>query len=52
LVNFAKFAGCAYVGLDEENNMEVSYKGKSIKYKLLQVLEFNSKRYLSSLENK
>jgi len=44
LANFAKYAGCAYIGLDEENHMEVSYKGKTLKYKLLQVLEFNSKR--------
>ena len=44
LANFAKFAGCAYMGLDDDNRMTVSYKKKTYKFKLLQVLEFNSKR--------
>lgn len=46
LVNFAKFSGCEYVGMDEDNNMQVSFKGKILKFRLLQVLEFNSKRYV------
>lgn len=44
LVNFAKFSGCEYLGMDEDNRMQISYKGKTSKFKLLQVLEFNSKR--------
>jgi hypothetical protein len=37
------------MGLDEENNMLIAYKGKNHKYKLLNVLEFNSKRYKQPL---
>jgi len=44
LVNFAKFTGCEYLGMDEDNRMQISFKGKTSKFKLLHVLEFNSKR--------
>jgi len=44
LVNFAKFVGCEYIGMDDEGRMTISFKNKQHKFKLLQVLEFNSKR--------
>ena len=45
LVNFAKYCGIEYLGSDEEQNMMVSYEGVIHKYKLLNVLEFNSSRF-------
>mmetsp|Transcript_33105 Transcript_33105/g.29999 ORF Transcript_33105/g.29999 Transcript_33105/m.29999 type:complete len:218 (+) Transcript_33105:1162-1815(+) len=53
LANFARFSGCKFIGIDEDNNMMVEFREKQYKYKLLQVLEFNSKRKRMSviLEN-
>lgn len=45
LVNFARFCGVEYRGIDEQNNMCVKYNETLYKYELLQILEFNSKRY-------
>lgn len=44
LVNFAKFVGAEFTGIDDNNNMEVNLKGKKLKFQLLHVLEFNSTR--------
>lgn len=44
LVNFAKFVGSEFVGIDEDNNMEINFKGTRMKFQLLHVLEFNSAR--------
>ena len=44
LVNFAKFVGAEFMGIDDNNNMEVNLKGKTLKFQLLHVLEFNSTR--------
>lgn len=33
-----------FTGIDEHDNMSVSFKGKTRKFKLLHVLEFNSTR--------
>ena len=44
LVNFAKFVGSEFIGMDEDNNMEINFKGKTMKFRLLHVLEFNSAR--------
>ncbi len=44
LLNFAKFCGFEYLGKDESSNMKITYNGNIEKYKLLEVLEFNSDR--------
>ena len=44
LVNAAKFFGYTYVGRDEENNVEVHTNGRIEKYKLLNLIEFDSTR--------
>jgi phospholipid-transporting ATPase len=44
LVNFARFMGYEFRGIDEFNNMVIRIKGKEVKYKLHHVLEFNSTR--------
>jgi magnesium-transporting ATPase (P-type) len=44
LVNAAKFFGVVFKKRDEDNNMVVDYRGVQLKYKLLNVLEFNSTR--------
>lgn len=44
LVNAAKFFGVVFKKRDEDNNMVIDYRGKELKYKLLNVLEFNSTR--------
>jgi len=44
LVNFAKFVGAEFAGIDENNNMEVNLKGQKLRFQLLHVLEFNSTR--------
>ena len=44
LVNFAKFVGAEFIGIDDENHMEIDIKGKRQKFQLLHVLEFNSTR--------
>jgi len=49
LVNFAKFCGVEYRGMDENNVMSVKFEGKLFEYKLLYVLEFNSTRKRASV---
>ena len=44
LVNAAKFFGVVFKKRDEDNNMVIDYRGVELKYKLLNVLEFNSTR--------
>jgi len=44
LVNAAKFFGVEFKKRDEDNNMVVDFKGRQLKYKLLNILEFNSTR--------
>lgn len=44
LVNFAKFVGAEFIGLDDNNNITINLKGKVLKFQLLHVLEFNSTR--------
>ena len=44
LLNFARYIGFKYTGIDDENFMCVEFKGKVIKKKLLYVLEFTSDR--------
>lgn len=44
LINFAKFAGYEFCGVDDFNRMMVSVKGVVHTYELLQVLEFSSSR--------
>lgn len=44
LVNFAKFVGSEFIGMDDDNNMEIKLKGQTMKFQLLHVLEFNSTR--------
>ena len=44
LVNAAKFFGAEFKLLDEDNNMIINFKGQEKKYKLLNILEFNSTR--------
>lgn len=45
LVNFAKYVGFAYIGIDSDQNLLVKAFNKIHKYKLLQTLEFNSTRF-------
>ena len=57
LVNFSRYCGVVFQGMDREDNYTVSLEGKSHNYKVLNVLEFNSKRkrmsvILRSPENK
>ncbi len=49
LVNFAKFCGFEYLGLDEENRICVNMLHNLVYYKLLYVLEFNSTRKRNSV---
>lgn len=44
LVNAAKFFGCEFVKRDEENNMQISFKGAIFKFRLMNILEFTSAR--------
>ena len=44
LLNFAKFCGFEYLGKDKSSNMKITYNGNTEKFKLLEVLEFNSDR--------
>ena len=46
LVNFAKFVGIEFVGIDERNNIMILDKNtnEKITYELLHTLEFNSTR--------
>ncbi|EGR33087.1 phospholipid-translocating p-type flippase family protein, putative [Ichthyophthirius multifiliis] len=49
LINFAKFCGFEYIGVDEENIIKVKQGEQIHKFKLLHVLEFNSSRKRMSL---
>lgn len=44
LVNAAKFFGVEFKKRDEDNNLIVEYRGITLRYKLLNILEFNSTR--------
>mmetsp|Transcript_16189 Transcript_16189/g.13761 ORF Transcript_16189/g.13761 Transcript_16189/m.13761 type:complete len:116 (-) Transcript_16189:2234-2581(-) len=44
LLNFARFCGITYLGLDENNQFELNFRGETIRFKLLHILEFNSDR--------
>ena len=47
LLNFAKFVGFEYLGMDQNNVLTIRYKDreeKTFKFQLLHVLEFNSTR--------
>ena len=44
LVNAAKFFGFTYMGRDEVNNVEIHFQGQILKYKLLNLIEFDSTR--------
>ena len=44
LVNAAKFFGVVFKKRDEDNNLVIDYRGVELKYRLLNVLEFNSTR--------
>lgn len=44
LINWAKFCGCEFKGIDKNNNMLIEFKNITYKYQILQVLEFNSSR--------
>jgi len=44
LVNAARFFGAVFKKRDEDNNMVIDYRGTELKYKLLNILEFNSTR--------
>ena len=49
LVNFAKFCGFEYSGLDEDNRICVTINHTLSYFKLLYVLEFNSTRKRNSV---
>ena len=44
LVNAAKFFGVVFKKRDEDNNLVIDFRGVELKYRLLNVLEFNSTR--------
>lgn len=43
-VNFTKFCGVEYLGLNKDNYHVVTHAGKSYLFKQLHVIEFNSDR--------
>lgn len=49
LVNFAKFCGIEYQGTDDDNNMLVKYRDTVKKFKVLEILEFDSDRKKQSI---
>lgn len=49
LVNFAKFCGVEFRGIDEDNFIIIDSRGESFKYKLLETLEFTSDRKRQSV---
>lgn len=49
MVNFAKYIGFEFAGIDENQNLMVKFRGLITKYKLLNVLEFNSTRKRQSV---
>lgn len=49
LVSFAKFCGVEYEGTDEDNNIKINYRNSSYKYKLLEIIEFDSDRKRQSI---
>ena len=44
LVNAGKFFGAEFKRMDAQNNLIVEFRGEMRKYKLLNILEFNSTR--------
>jgi magnesium-transporting ATPase (P-type) len=44
LVNAAKHFGAEFIKRDEENNMIVKLQGREVRYRLMNILEFNSTR--------
>jgi magnesium-transporting ATPase (P-type) len=44
LVNAARFFGAQFSDRDEDNNMTINFRGRNQKYKLLNLIEFNSTR--------
>jgi magnesium-transporting ATPase (P-type) len=44
LVNAARSFDCSFVGRDEDNNILINFQGRESKYKLMNILEFNSAR--------
>mmetsp|Transcript_30711 Transcript_30711/g.30191 ORF Transcript_30711/g.30191 Transcript_30711/m.30191 type:complete len:527 (+) Transcript_30711:388-1968(+) len=44
LVNAARFFGVKFLDRDEDNVITILFKGKEVKYKLLNLIEFNSTR--------
>ena len=44
LVNAARYFGVKFVDRDEDNNMFIDFKGERQKWKLLNLIEFNSTR--------
>ena len=44
IVNFTRYCGVFFKGIDEENNFTIEYKGKTFLFKKLYNLEFNSIR--------
>lgn len=45
LVNWARFCGCEFQGVDGDNRALVKFLGKTHKFEVLNVLEFNSIRF-------
>lgn len=44
LVNWARFCGCEFQGCDENNFASLAFDGKTYKFEILYVFEFNSVR--------
>lgn len=44
LVNGMRHFGFAFMDRDEDDNMLIDFRGETLKYKLLHVIEFNSDR--------
>lgn len=44
LVNFARYVGYKFIGIDSENVMTIEVDNKSYRYELLNILEFTSAR--------
>ena len=44
LVNFAKMCGVEFMGTDQNDDLHIELFGQTVKFKLLEVLEFTSAR--------
>jgi phospholipid-transporting ATPase len=49
LLNFAKFVGFEFKGIDEDENIVINYKDSRLVYKKILIFEFDSDRKRQSI---